>query len=264
MDTRSPTAALLEPLPIPIDRLYPISLDLYHKMAESGLITKDDKVVLLDGLLVKKYAPPSSSREPWPAADIWPERLYRMTTEVYHDMAAHGLLSPHDKVELLNGLLVKKMTRGAPHVTVTQRLVDTLNDFALKGWYVRKEDPITLPDGSDGGGSEPEPDVVVARGRRDDYEDHHPGPEDVALVVEVARSSVREDRAALPVYAWAGIPVAWIVNQNEKQIEIYSRPTGPSHQARYQEVAIFTETDEIPVVIDNREIGRVSVKTILR
>ena len=187
-----------------------------------------------------------------------------MTTEVYHQMAAQGLLTPLDKVELLDGLLVKKMTRGAPHVTVTQRLVDTLNDFGLKGWYVRKEDPITLPDGPYGGGSEPEPDVVIARGCRDDYEDHHPGPEDVGLVVEVARSSLREDRAGLSIYAWAGIPVAWIVNGKEKTIEVYSNPTGPVHPARYQEVATFANADDIPVMIDDREVGRISVKAILR
>ena len=122
----------------------------------------------------------------------------------------------------------------------------------------------TLPEGPDGGGSEPGPDVVVTRGGRDDYEDHHPGPEEVALVVEVADSSLREDREALPIYAWSGIPVVWIVNKKEKLIEVHSNPTGSVHTARFQEVVTFTDADDIPVVIDGREVGRISVKSIVR
>ena len=121
MDTQSLATALLEPLSVSIDRLYPITLDMYDKMADYGLFAKKDEVELLDGVLVKKDVHSSNLSD----------RLYRMTTDMYHGMAEHGLLSPHDKVEFLNGLLVKKMTRGAPHVTATQRLVDALNDLCL-------------------------------------------------------------------------------------------------------------------------------------
>jgi len=37
--------------------------------------------------------------------------------------------------------------------------------------------------------------VSVVRGAVRDYTTRHPGPEDVALVVEVTRSSVAKDRA---------------------------------------------------------------------
>jgi Uma2 family endonuclease len=56
------------------------------------------------------------------------------------------------------------------------------------GWYVDAQEPITTND------SEPEPDVVIVRGDRRQYRDRHPGPDDVALVVEVSDSTLQRDR----------------------------------------------------------------------
>ncbi len=56
------------------------------------------------------------------------------------------------------------------------------------GWHVRTEGPVTTVD------SEPEPDVSVDRGCPRDYADHHPGPEHVGLLVEVADTSLDRDR----------------------------------------------------------------------
>ncbi|MFN0053905.1 MAG: Uma2 family endonuclease [Planctomycetales bacterium] len=55
--------------------------------------------------------------------------------------------------------------------------------------------------------SEPEPDVTVVRGDGTSYLLAHPGPADMALVIEVAESSLEQDRRQkLPVYARAAIP----------------------------------------------------------
>ena len=79
----------------------------------------------------------------------------------------------------------------------------------LPDWYIRSAKPIRLP----GQGSEPEPDRCVVRGAIRDYGEYHPGPADIALVVEVADSSLADDRKlADGVYGPAGIPVYWIVN----------------------------------------------------
>ena len=75
--------------------------------------------------------------------------------------------------------------------------------------------------------NEPEPDLSVVRGESDDYTDHHPGPADIALVVEVADSSLSRDRGEKrDNYARAGIPVYWIVNLVGRQLEVSSNPTG--------------------------------------
>lgn len=198
--------------------------------------------------------PPAASRE---------DRLYRISLDKYHQMAAHGILSGRDRVVLLDGLLVTKMTRRPPHATATRKTVKALEAVVPKGWMVNKEDPVSFPGGPTGADSEPEPDVTVVRGTIDDYADHHPGPADIALVVEVAYNSLAEDRAGLVRYAWASIPTAWIINLPERRVEVHTEPTGPDAQARYLEVAVYGLDGRVPVVIDGREVGCLAVKDLL-
>src|SRR5208283_2420371 len=67
-------------------------------------------------------------------------------------------------------------------------------------------------------------DLSVVRGAIEDYETRHPDPEDVALVVEVTRSSVAKDRALARVYGGGGIPVYWIVNVPKRRLEVCEAP----------------------------------------
>lgn len=60
--------------------------------------------------------------------------------------------------------------------------------------------------------SEPEPDVAVVSGSIRDHVQRHPQPHEVALVVEVANSSLSLDRAKATIYARANIPAYWIIN----------------------------------------------------
>ena len=198
-----------------------------------------------------------------PPATARGDRLYRISLDKYHQMAAHGIFSGRDRVVLLDGLLVTRMTRHPPHVTATSKSVKALEAVVPEGWMVNKEDPVSFPSGPTGADSEPEPDVTVVRGTIDDYTDHHPGPADIALVVEVADSSLAEDRAGLVRYAWAGIPTAWIVNLPERRVEVHTEPTGPDAQARHLEVAVYGTDGLVPVVIDGREVGPFEGKELL-
>jgi Uma2 family endonuclease len=252
MDTRNLSGAVLDPLAIPIDRLYRISPDVYQGMIEHGLLTGRDQVVFRDGLLVVATAGNGDSDPTDP--------LYRMPLGVYDGVADAGLLGPSDKVELLDGLLVKKMTKGDPHIAVTMLIQEALRGVVPAGWHVKKEDPVALPTGPKGHASEPEPDVSVVRGGIRDYLTHKPRPEDAALVIEVSDRSLRDDRAKLIRYAWAGIPVAWLVNLNDRTVEVHS---GPSGAAGYRDVEVYGEGEEIAVVVDGREVGRIAARDIL-
>ncbi len=119
------------------------------------------------------------------------DRAYRMSLETYHRIAEAGILGPKDHVVLLDGVLVKTMTKGDPHITALRLAYAVLNAVAPEGWLVCKEDPIALPAGPTGHDSEPEPDITVIRGTIRDYTTRKACPEDVALVVEVAESSLR-------------------------------------------------------------------------
>lgn len=192
-----------------------------------------------------------------------PGALYRLSFDQYMQMGQVGILTKEDRVVLLDGLLVNKMTKYPPHV-LSKKLVDAaLRDRLPEGWHVAQEDPLALPGGADAADSAPEPDISVLRGSIRDYKEKTPGPGDVALVVEVADSSVRKDRKGLARYAHAGIPVVWIVNLQSRCVEVYTRPTGPSDDPRYTESATFGEGDSVVVVIDGREVGRVAVADFL-
>jgi Uma2 family endonuclease len=86
--------------------------------------------------------------------------------------------------------------------------------------------PVSLDDES-----EPEPDVVVVRGRPGDYRVSH--PEHPLLVVEVAEPSLGFDREQTgSLFARAGIEDYWIVNLVDRVLEVYRDPE-PDASARY-------------------------------
>src|SRR5581483_11694181 len=126
------------------------------------------------------------------------------------------------------------------------------------GWHVAKEDPVVTAD------SEPEPDVAVLRGEIRDYTDRKPGPEDLGLVVEVADSSLRQDRTVKKrIYARAGVPWYWIVNLLDRRLEVYSDPTGPARRPDYRTRKDYGPEDEVPLVLDDREVARLAVRDLL-
>ena len=99
---------------------------------------------------------------------------------------------------------------------------------------------------------------------REDYAERHPGHGDVVLIVEAADSSLRGDRRfKKAIYAKAALPVYWIVNLIDRQIEVYSEPTGPAERPDYRDRRDYAETGELPLVIDGREIARIPVREVI-
>jgi hypothetical protein len=129
------------------------------------------------------------------------DRLYRISVAQYFEMAHTGILTKHDRVVLLEGLLVAKMTKKPPHVLATKLTIDALRASVPAGWHVGQEAPTATLD------SVPEPDCTVIRGVARDFRDRWAGPQDVALVVEVADSSLKFDQTVMRIiYARAAIP----------------------------------------------------------
>src|SRR5262249_27533441 len=118
---------------------------------------------------------------------------------------------------------VSKMTENDPHATADELCAEALSLVIPAGWRVRAGKPIRSP----GLTSKPQPDRTVVRGAVRDYALRSPGPTDIALVVEVSDASLTDDRKLAVLYGLAGIPVYWIINPVDGQVEVYSRP-GPS------------------------------------
>lgn len=182
----------------------------------------------------------------------------RLSVGQYHQMLQAGILTEDDPLELLDGWLVPKMMKNPSHRVVTELVRKALEQDLLAGWFVSSQDPITLST------SEPEPDVAVVRGQLRDYLARHPGPEDLAMVVEVADVSLHRDRTMKKrLYAEAGIPIYWIVNLVDSRIEAYSDPAGEADSADYRNRRDFMPAEMIPIVIEQKSVSRVKVDSLL-
>jgi Uma2 family endonuclease len=184
--------------------------------------------------------------------------IWRLSVGQYHEMIRTGILTADDPVELLEGWLVYKMPKNPPHRISTRLAQQALEAVVPAGLYVDTQEPITLND------SEPEPDVMIVRGETRDYRNRHPGPEDVALIVEVADSTLERDRGVKRmIYARAGIAVYWIINVLERVLEVYYEPSGMTEDADYRQRRDYGLPDSVPVMIDGLEVGRVAVRDLL-
>jgi Uma2 family endonuclease len=84
------------------------------------------------------------------------------------------------------------------------------------------------------------------------------------LVVEVADATLAEDQGLkLRVYARAGIPVYWIVNVNQRKVEVHSRPTGTADDPAYAARQDYVAGSELPVEVDGKQIGTIAVAELL-
>lgn len=117
-------------------------------------------------------------------------------------MIEAGILTDDDPVELLEGWLVFKLLKNPPHRATTRLVRAAIEQLLPEGWYVDSQEPITLAD------SEPKPDVVVVKGDTRQCLDRHPGPNDIALVIEIADKTLQRDRGTKKrAYARSRIPI---------------------------------------------------------
>jgi Uma2 family endonuclease len=149
-------------------------------------------------------------------------RRHRFTVDEYHRMIQAGILNEDDRVELIRGEIVQMAAIGSRHASCVARLNDLLVG-TLRGQAVLwPQNPLTImPD------SEPEPDIILLRYREDFYRGALPQAEDVALLIEVADTSLRYDRHMKgPLYAEAGVQEYWIVDLEGEAVEVYRDPSG--------------------------------------
>lgn len=147
-----------------------------------------------------------------------------------------------EPLELIGGQLIIAEPKGSPHAAAVGMAGDALRAALPPGWTVRVQDPIALDDES-----VPEPDVAVVRGRHADY--RHAHPTRAALIIEVAESSLAFDRIQKgSLYARGGVADYWIVNLEDRVVEVYRDP-GPDVIApfgrRFTSVTRFRSPDSV-------------------
>jgi Uma2 family endonuclease len=145
-----------------------------------------------------------------------------LTRVEYYRMIETGIIHEGERVELISGQIFTMAAKGIRHTICTRRLFKQLLGLMSGQADVQSQDPITLPNNS-----EPEPDIVIARLREDNYETSYPAPADIILIIEVADSTLKFDRETkAPLYAAAGIREYWIFNLIDNCLEIHRQPEG--------------------------------------
>jgi Uma2 family endonuclease len=167
--------------------------------------------------------------------------LHRFTVDDFHRMAEAGILGEDSRVELIRGRIVDMAAIGSAHMVAVNRLTRLLVAAVGDRGVVSVQNPVRLDDMS-----EPQPDVAVLRPGADDIGAPIPRASEVLLLIEVADSSLHEDReekAAL--YAAGGVVEYWIVNLIDQVFEVHR---GPS-VAGYREVRRVAAGGELEIAM---------------
>lgn len=153
---------------------------------------------------------------------------FNFSVEAYHKMAETGIIKPTDRVELIEGKIITMSPMKSTHAACVRRLGDIMRHvFGYKA-IVSEEKAITLSTYS-----EPQPDITIAKFKDDYYEEGHPTPEDIFVLIEVSLSTQKYDRETkVPLYASYNIPEVWIVDLKEKSIEVYEKPKGEGYTSK--------------------------------
>jgi hypothetical protein len=187
-----------------------------------------------------------------------PFPVHRFSVDEYHEMIQKGILKEDDRVELLDGWIVPKMPRNPPHDATIHKTQKVLLSMLPSPWELRIQSAITTDS------SEPEPDFAIVPGPPERFLSNHPKPQDVAVVVEVSDSTLAQDREEKgKLYAQGRIPIYWIINLVNRQVEVYSRPSGPDPSPGYRRRDDYLINDSVPLILSGQEVAQVAVKSLL-
>ena len=183
----------------------------------------------------------------------WP--LYRFSVGKYQELVQSGVFEEADAFELLEGLVVPKMSKNPRHDSTVDRCDRWLSRVIPATWYARIQNSLVTSD------SVPEPDLAVVRGEPDDYGERHPTGTDAALVIEVAESSLANDREKARLYARAGVENYWIINVIDNQIEVFTDPLPGT--GNYRTRRILLVGDEVSFDLPSGESIKLTVSSLL-
>jgi Uma2 family endonuclease len=122
--------------------------------------------------------------------------------------------------------------QNTPHAATVNRLNYLLMKLCGPDVYIRVQSPVALDEYN-----QPEPDLVLCAPDPLDYAEAHPRPEQIALIMEIADTSVRQDRQRkAQLYARSGILQYWVVDLVHRRVEVMTAPNKTT--GRYARVRI--------------------------
>ncbi len=183
-------------------------------------------------------------------------RLKRFTVVEYDQMIRDGTIDGKP-LELLDGWIVEKMPHNPAHDSAISRLTKRLLRILGDDYLVR------VQCSADVDTSVPEPDIAIVPGPEDRYDEQRPQPSDLLIVIEVSESSLVQDRGFKQrLYARNKIAEYWIVNLQERIVEIYTQPRGGRNPA-YRSRVDYVTGSTVPVIVAGKTVGTIPASEIL-
>ena len=148
-----------------------------------------------------------------PGAELIPRTSIRPLKRVEYDKLVADGFFQDEKVELLFGMVVEMTPIDPAHCESTELIGEAIRGRIAGRARVRSQNPFAASDIS-----EPEPDILVVP-NADYWRDH---PSRAYLVVEVARSSLRQDKGPKALlYGLSDVDEYWIVDHVHGVVEVY-------------------------------------------
>jgi hypothetical protein len=184
------------------------------------------------------------------------ERAYQFSGKQYDRMVEGGIINLDTGPELIEGWLVQRDLPNQTCIKAFHRLAKPLRLWSSDDWTWMVVAPIALRH------NRVHADFVFVREPSEQYERRNPRPKDIGLIIEVADASILTNRRGkVPLYAGAKIPELWLLNLVDSIVEVYTQPKGgkaPTYQRRRD----YRQDEQVPLVLDGREVARLAVSTL--
>ncbi len=254
--TPVPAIAQLEGVSFPVRQF---SADEYQKLLEIGVLSPREGVEFIDGFLELDSCRGIPDHVVSAVRGDRPVFLRQFSVTDFDRMLAAGMFDDRDRIELLEGMIVQMPTQKPPHSVAIRKASQILPPVIPEGWIVQFQHPIVV------GGSERAPDIAVVRGPIGRYLKRHPTRTDIEIVGEVADTTLKKDRQVLAgLFARDRIPVYWVINVPDKQIEVYTQPSiDDTGAAYYKARQDYGRKDVVPLTIKSRVDAKIRVRDLL-
>ena len=141
---------------------------------------------------------------------------HRWTAEEYLQLGNLEIFQDR-RMELIDGEIYDVASQNNPHASGLSRTGRVLFSAFDENWWVMLQSTVRLPLGDI-----PDPDFAVRSGPASSDISYHPLP---LLIIEVSDSTLLFDQTIKAgLYAANGILDYWIVNVQDRQIEVYRNP----------------------------------------
>jgi hypothetical protein len=184
-----------------------------------------------------------------------------LTSDLFFEMIEAGLFTPDRRVFLWGGRLCEKMAKTTAHAITSVMIYNTLSRRLPADWLLWPENPVALD-----ARHAPLPDVTVVRGPVELYarERRHPRADDVGLIVEIAVSSLAKDLGErAEKFARALVSNYWVADVRNHRIIAHTGPEIIAGVGCYSRVSEHGLAEDIPLVLDGREVARLPVAELL-